>query len=162
MFCVIGDLAFFYDMNVIGNRHVGNNIRILLINNGRGQEFRNYTHDGNLFGSDADKYIAAAGHNGNMSNSLVKGIAESLGYSYLSANGKEDFLSNVKEFTNPVIGDKPMLFEVFTDTTEESEALEQITSYCIDKKQKVKEDAKAAIKNLVGEKIIATIKKVVK
>lgn len=162
VFCVIGDLAFFYDMNVIGNRHVGNNIRILLINNGRGQEFRNYTHDGNLFGSDADKYIAAAGHNGNMSNSLVKGIAESLGYSYLSANGKEDFLSNVKEFTNPVIGDKPMLFEVFTDTTEESEALEQITSYCIDKKQKVKEDAKAAIKNLVGEKIIATIKKVVK
>ena len=41
---VIGDLAFFYDMNVIGNRHVGNNVRILLINNGKGNEFRNYQH----------------------------------------------------------------------------------------------------------------------
>ena len=30
-FCVIGDLAFFYDMNALGNRHIGNNVRILLI-----------------------------------------------------------------------------------------------------------------------------------
>lgn len=33
---IVGDLAFFYDMNVVGNRHVGNNIRIMLINNGKG------------------------------------------------------------------------------------------------------------------------------
>ncbi|MCI7443348.1 MAG: 2-succinyl-5-enolpyruvyl-6-hydroxy-3-cyclohexene-1-carboxylate synthase, partial [Clostridium sp.] len=33
-FCVVGDLAFFYDLNAIGNRDIGNNIRILLINNG--------------------------------------------------------------------------------------------------------------------------------
>lgn len=32
-FAVIGDLAFFYDMNSLGNRYVSNNIRILLINN---------------------------------------------------------------------------------------------------------------------------------
>ena len=30
-FCVAGDLAFFYDMNVLGNRHVGRNVRILLL-----------------------------------------------------------------------------------------------------------------------------------
>ena len=36
---VFGDLAFFYDMNVVGNRHVGNNVRIMLINNGKGNEF---------------------------------------------------------------------------------------------------------------------------
>lgn len=30
-FCILGDLAFFYDMNVLGNRHVGKNIRILLV-----------------------------------------------------------------------------------------------------------------------------------
>ena len=38
-FCVAGDLAFFYDMNVLGNRHVGRNIRILLVNNGKEQSF---------------------------------------------------------------------------------------------------------------------------
>lgn len=31
-------------MNVVGNRHVGNNVRLLLINNGKGNEFRNYNH----------------------------------------------------------------------------------------------------------------------
>ena len=43
-FMVIGDLAFFYDMNVLGNRHVLKNIRVLLINNGRGTEFTNFDH----------------------------------------------------------------------------------------------------------------------
>jgi hypothetical protein len=36
----IGDLAFFYDMNALGNRHVGGNLRILLVNNNLGVEFR--------------------------------------------------------------------------------------------------------------------------
>ena len=27
-FGIFGDLSFFYDMNVLGNRHVGNNVRI--------------------------------------------------------------------------------------------------------------------------------------
>ena len=31
-YLVVGDLAFFYDMNALGNRHFPNNIRILLIN----------------------------------------------------------------------------------------------------------------------------------
>ena len=39
-YCVLGDLAFFYDMNALGNHNVGNNVRILLVNNGRGTEFR--------------------------------------------------------------------------------------------------------------------------
>lgn len=39
-FCMLGDLTFFYDLNALGNRYVGNNLRIMLINNGRGTEFR--------------------------------------------------------------------------------------------------------------------------
>ena len=49
-FGVVGDLAFFYDMNSIGNRHVSNNIRLIVVNNGRGTEFRNYGHQGAKFG----------------------------------------------------------------------------------------------------------------
>ena len=38
-FGLIGDLAFFYDMNILGNRHISNNLRFLLVNNSRGAEF---------------------------------------------------------------------------------------------------------------------------
>ena len=41
-FCVVGDLAFFYDLNAISNHNVLHNVRILLINNGCGTEFKNY------------------------------------------------------------------------------------------------------------------------
>ena len=89
-FGIIGDLAFFYDMNVIGNRHVGNNVRIMLINNGRGTEFRLYNHPANRFGNDADPYMAAAGHFGSKSHRLIKHYAEDLGYEYMSASDKEE------------------------------------------------------------------------
>jgi hypothetical protein len=45
-YCITGDLAFFYDLNALGNRHVHKNIRILLINNGCGFEFKkSYAND---------------------------------------------------------------------------------------------------------------------
>ena len=40
-FGIFGDLAFFYDMNSIGNRHIGSNVRIMVVNNGLGGEFKN-------------------------------------------------------------------------------------------------------------------------
>ena len=36
---MIGDLAFFYDMNAMRLRHIKNNVHILLINNEGGSEF---------------------------------------------------------------------------------------------------------------------------
>lgn len=122
-FCIVGDLAFFYDMNVLGNRHVGNNVRIMIINNGKGTEFRNYNHPGADFGEEADDYIAAAGHYGNKSGQLVKHYAQDLGYEYLCASTKEEFLSVYERFLTPGMTEKPMVFEVFTDSQEESEAL---------------------------------------
>ncbi|MBR1686959.1 MAG: 2-succinyl-5-enolpyruvyl-6-hydroxy-3-cyclohexene-1-carboxylic-acid synthase [Prevotella sp.] len=38
-FCVIGDLSFFYDQNALWNQHLRGNLRILLLNNGRGGIF---------------------------------------------------------------------------------------------------------------------------
>ena len=137
-FGVFGDLAFFYDMNVIGNRHVGNNVRILLINNGKGNEFRNYGHPCFFLGDEADKYIAAAGHYGNMSNLLVKNYAENLGYDYLKAANKEEFISGIEHFLSPHIEDRPILFEVFTETDDESNALETILNIVIDQKAQIK------------------------
>lgn len=147
-YAVLGDLAFFYDMNVLGNRHVGNNCRILLINNGRGTEFRNYDHPGHDFGTDADAYIAAGGHFGKQSPNLVKHYAEDLGYEYMSAANKDEFLATYKRFITPEITDKPMVFEVFTTPEDEDKALELLRT-CIPKEpKKESKGAVGFIKNL--------------
>ena len=159
---VFGDLAFFYDMNVVGNRHVGNNVRILLVNNGKGNEFRNYGHPCYFLGDEADKYIAAAGHYGNMSNLLVKHYAENLGYEYITASNKEEFNNVVEKFLSPENNDKPMLFEVFTETEDESDALKIILNMIVDNKTIVKDKLKKAVKGVVGQRGIETIKKVIK
>lgn len=125
-FCVVGDLAFFYDMNSLGNRHIGNNIRLMIVNNGRGTEFRNFYHVGSTFGDDADAYIAAAGHYGNKSKSLVKNFATDLGYEYISASSKEEFLKLYEHFVSPEITEKPIVFEIFTDSKDESDTLKRI------------------------------------
>lgn len=159
-FGVFGDLAFFYDMNVLGNRHVGNNIRLLLINNGKGNEFRLYCHPCSIFGEDAEPFMAAAGHYGNKSSQLVKHYAEDLGYEYLSASNKEDFLNAAEIFLNPEITNKPILFEVFTDTESESEALESIRQIRTDKSVVIKKMIKEKIKGLVDKDGIESIKKI--
>jgi 2-succinyl-5-enolpyruvyl-6-hydroxy-3-cyclohexene-1-carboxylate synthase len=158
-FCVIGDLAFFYDMNVLGLRDLGPNIRILMINNGKGTEFRQYRHHTSHFEEDADTFIAAAGHNGNKSASLVKNFAESIGFEYLCANTKEEFMQGISEFLQPVVSDKPMLFEVFTDSENEAKALEIIMNSEGDLSDKAKSVAKGFAKQLLGKKGISVIKK---
>lgn len=130
-YLVIGDLAFFYDMNALANRHVGPNLRILLLNNGKGTEFKNRDSFAYRFQDAADSYMAAACHNGNKSPVLVKHYAEDLGCTYLAANNKEEFMNNLPRFVDPVIGDNPVLFEVFTDSKDESDALDAMSHLII-------------------------------
>lgn len=157
-FLVIGDLAFFYDLNSLGNRHVGNNLRILLINNGKGTEFRNYNHPAAQFGEDADKYMAAAGHYGNKSLQLVRHYAEDLGYEYMRASNKEEYLINIDRFLISDITDKPMLFEVFTNNENESDALKQMNTLVSETSSKIEQ----AIKTIIPAPIKNVLKKVVK
>ena len=159
---IFGDLAFFYDMNVVGNRHVGNNVRLLLINNGKGNEFRNYNHPCYFLGEEADRYIAAAGHYGNKSHRLVKDYATDLGYEYLSASNKDEFNMVVDRFLTPNLTEKPMLLEVFTETDDESDALEQILNILVDSKQKIKRAIKNTAKEILGDNGISFIKKAMK
>lgn len=158
IFGVIGDLSFFYDMNVIGNRHIGSNIRLLIINNGRGTEFRNYNHNAAKFGDKADFYMAAAGHFGNQSTKVIKHYAEDLGFEYISASSKKEYLENVRKFTNSKIGDKSIIFEIFTDSIDESEAIKIMNNL----ETTVKGTAKKMAKDVIGDKGISTIKKFIK
>lgn len=160
-FGVVGDLAFFYDMNVLGNCHVGNNVRLMLINNGKGTEFRNYDHPGSAFGDQADSYIAAAGHYGNKSVSLVRHYAEDLGYEYLSSSNKEEFIKSVSRFLTPELTSTPMLFEVFTNSEDESDALKAIRNSMIDPSLERKKKLRCLVKSILGETGIRMIKKMV-
>ncbi len=161
-FGVFGDLAFFYDMNVLGNRHVGNNVRILLVNNGKGTEFRNYTHPGSTFGEDADKYIAAGGHYGNKSHALVRHYAEDLGYEYMSASNKEEFNAVCDRFVTPELTDKPMIFEVFTNNEDESDALRLINNVEVNRSVQVKSALKESVRDLLGDDLLNVVRKYVK
>ena len=157
-FLVIGDLAFFYDLNSLGNRHVGNNLRILLINNGKGTEFRNYSHPAAQFGEDADKYMAAAGHYGNKSLQLVRHFAEDLGYEYMQASCKEEYMGHLERFLTPELTEKSILFEVFTNNEDESDALKLMSTLIEDSMMKIKQD----LKSMMSQPVKNLLKKVVK
>lgn len=156
-FGVFGDLALFYDINVLANRHVGNNLRILLINNGKGAEFRMYSHLASRIGDDADTYIAAAGHYGNKSPKLIHHFAEDCGYKYMHASSKEEFLAQYKEFVSPVIS-KSIIFEVFTSSEDESNSLKILDHLMFSEEELSKRDfAKKMIKGIIGEDNISKV-----
>ena len=157
-YAVLGDLSFFYDMNSLGNRHIGNNVRILVVNNGKGMEFRLINHNGAMFGDETDKYIAAAGHHGSQSPQVIKHWALDLGYEYLFADNKEDFLKIADRFLKPSITDKPMVLEVFTTTEDETGALKLLEELIVDAKEALKHDVKSAVKGAVGEKGVNALK----
>lgn len=153
-FCVLGDLAFFYDMNSLGNRHVGKNLRILLVNNGKGTEFKLKGNPGYLFGEETDRFIAAAGHYGKQSRRLVKDFVENLGFEYLTASNKEEFMQQVDEFVSPKHKNQPILMEIFTNSNDENEALMRIKNCFVDEDYVKKHKpnlAKETLKGLLGE-----------
>lgn len=151
-FAVLGDLSFFYDLNVLGNRQLGNNVRILVINNGKGIEFRLINHNGHIFGDDCDKYIAAGGHNGNCSPYVLKSFSESLGFKYLTASTKEQFKEVYKDFINPKQCSTPIVFEVFTETENETNTLKDVERLVKNYKFISKKKTVGIIKKIIGEK----------
>lgn len=112
-FLVTGDLAFFYDLNALGIREIKNNVRILLVNNNGGVEFK--------LAGDAktnqytNRYIAASDHFKN-----AKGWAETCGFKYMKANSKSEFLEQKEIFIQK--NNKPILFEAFTKDIDDASA----------------------------------------
>lgn len=125
IFGQVGDLAFFYDMNALGIRHISGNLRILVVNNGLGAEFRiNSWLDDKLGKDGIEPYIAARGH-----NCSVEHWARSCGFAYMKASSREEFLSQIEDFCHPDIHhfDKPVIFEVFTTGDDEAQAIQLVT-----------------------------------
>ena len=160
-FAVVGDLSFFYDMNSLGNRHVGNNIRVLLINNSLGAEFILFKQLNCSHVRDVQKYIAAEGHFGHKSPNLVRDYATDLGYDYLCAWNKKEFDECYERFVSAEPNDKPIVFEVFTDPDDENEALKRMWSI-VKAPASIKHEVKQAIKGVLGENNVQKAKEIVK
>lgn len=154
-FLMIGDLSFFYDMNSIGLKHVGRNVRVLLVNNSGASEFHFYIGEENI--PTLDEYISAR------HKSTAKGWVESCGFKYLAASTQEEFDAAIVEFTSEE-SDCPVLLEVFTDMKKDAEITHELYSLnehkdsVNSKKQKVKKMASAVI----GEKRVEKATKIVK
>lgn len=162
VFCILGDLAFFYDMNTLGNRHIPNNVRILMVNNGKGTEFKQYGHVSSSFGDSLDKFVAASGHFGNQSPTLVKNYAEDLGFTYLSASNKEEFSLNTDKFLSKGPSGQPIIFEAFTNSDDECEALCEFMNIDTDAKFSAKKMIKEALKGALRKKSTKLIKQFIK
>lgn len=157
-FVVLGDLSFFYDMNSIGNHCINNNLRILLINNGKGIEFRHLNHQAAFMGDDADDFVAAAGHWGNQSHDLVRHYAQDLGFKYMSASNKDEFEKVYREFLDTSYNEKPILFEVFTTTEDEQDCLMSLMKA----NQTITGSAKRIAACILSDEVKKAIKKIIK
>ena len=162
-FGIVGDLAFFYDMNALGNRHAGRNLRLLIVNNGKGQEFRNRIHPASAYPDEmVDPYISAGGHYGNQSPTVVKDYAKNLGYEYLTAHTKEEFLAVADKFVTPSITEKSVVFEVFTEQDDENQALITMINLKKSADKMAINLAKNVIDSIVGKEGLETIKGIVR
>jgi 2-succinyl-5-enolpyruvyl-6-hydroxy-3-cyclohexene-1-carboxylate synthase len=171
-FFITGDLAFFYDLNSLANRHLPKNLRIFLINNGGGIEFKNYSHMASEINVDSNELIAAGGHFNSSSdssssisgplersrNSLAKVWCEKLNFDYYSVCSKED-LHLVSDVFVSESGDRPIIIEAFTNDWEESLALKVSSNFEKTTTDKLIQEFKKVLPKKSKEYIKSIIKK---
>ncbi len=112
-FLIVGDLSFYYDMNALGIRYIKNNVRIILINNQGGFEFK--MGDGKEENKKTDRYIAAAGHFKD-----ARGWTLTNNFEYIPVDSKELFNEHAPKLLQK--SNNPILMEVFTSDIKETEA----------------------------------------
>ena len=105
VFCVIGDLSFFYDSNALWNQNLRGNFRILLLNNGGGGIFQ---HLKGLDKSAArDQFVSAAHHTN------AEGVCQQNSIVYLRAENMEEMQKGLDTLLY-INSERPVLLEVFT------------------------------------------------
>lgn len=120
---VVGDLAFYYDANILLNKRLPKNFRLIVMNNGRGIEFRNYCHPATqAFDIGADSFIAAAGHFGNQQYSAIQDLCLASNVDYLQITSKKEFSEVIEDLVS-TRRDKALIAECFTNPEDESKAL---------------------------------------
>ena len=125
VFCVIGDLSFFYDQNALWNNNLRGNLRILLLNNGRGGIFNMLK---GLEQSPArDKFVAAEHH------TSAEGICRQNDVIYLKAENMEQMQQGIDALTS-MESDRPIVLEVVTDPSEDERAYKGLHAWLLQQK----------------------------
>ncbi|MBO4810082.1 MAG: 2-succinyl-5-enolpyruvyl-6-hydroxy-3-cyclohexene-1-carboxylic-acid synthase [Prevotella sp.] len=103
VYCVIGDLSFFYDQNALWNQNIGGNLRILLLNNGHGAIF---DHLPGLSQSAAANTLVAGRH-----AATAEGICRQNDIQYQSAHDMDQLRQGI-EWLTASTAQRPLLLEV--------------------------------------------------
>ncbi len=160
---LVGDLAFFYDMNCLGNRHIGPNVRIVLVNNNRGMTFKHSDHFGSKWAEEANKYLAAAGHFLPKGAAALSGVtpaqawAESLGFVYLRAGSKKEFDASMGTLLDSSLP-SPVLFECLTEEADERTARDML--FGLDTRKTAEGRVKDAARAILPKGALAAAKRV--
>lgn len=117
VFCVIGDLSFFYDQNALWNQNLGGNFRILLLNNGKGGIFNMLP--GLEQSPVRDHYIAA------QHQTSAYGICLQNNISYQKAENMVTMQDGINWLLTTE-SNRPLLLEVFTDASEDERVLRDL------------------------------------
>lgn len=136
-YMIIGDLAFYYDMNSIGIRHIKNNVKIIIINNNGGVEFKLSKQENKK----TDEFIAAGNHFRN-----AAGWAKTCGFDYYKITNKEDYLKNYDVLLSK--NDRPTIFEVFVSDVDEADAYHKILE--CNRRYSLKSILKKAVKKIIN------------
>lgn len=113
VFCVIGDLSFFYDQNALWNQNLSGRLRILLLNNGRGGIFNQLP---GLDRSPARDRLVAAEH-----RTTAEGICRQNDVAYLRATDEPSLRQGIDALLT-TDADRPVLLEVLTDAAADAAA----------------------------------------
>lgn len=112
-YLVIGDLAFFYDMNALRIRHVTDKVRILLLNNEGGEEF----YFNQVWKDECSDLHTTARH-----HTKAEGWVRECGFRYLSARNVAELDAAVEDFFDEDV-EGPVLLEVFTEMSADSKLI---------------------------------------
>ena len=112
MYCIIGDLSFFYDRNALWNRNLRGNLRILLLNNGGGGIFEKFSE--HLQNEEDARNVMAQYY------TSAEGFCADNHIEYHFADDEESLESGLKNLTCPV-ADRPIVLEVRTKAKEDWE-----------------------------------------
>ena len=117
--CVLGDLSFFYDQNALWNQNLRGNLRILLLNNGRGGIF--YMLPGLNQSPARDKLVAAA------HPATAEGICRQNDIRYIEVRDMQH-LQRAMDTLLYMDSDRPVLLEAFTDAATDERVMKDYYS----------------------------------
>lgn len=120
VYCITGDLSFFYDQNALWNKQLKGNFRVLLLNNQEGVIFRNLP---GLDASPAKQDYVAAAH-----STTAEGVAMQHHLEYFQATDASSLREGIDWLCASAGDDRPKLLEVLTDGERDAAVLKTFYS----------------------------------